>query len=180
MIEHDIDTYDWAIRGRRAGEKQRIVMNTYYKIGPDKYITYLRDKYKAITENEQRWESVNTEDAEIVLVAYGISSRVSKSAVKMARAQGMKLGLIRPITLWPFPQKAFVALGEQVKGFLTVEMNILGQMADDVILACGNRRPVESYGEFSEVPSEKKILDIACGNAEEALRRCDNEPESTR
>lgn len=161
MIEHDIDTYDWAIRGRRAGEKQRIVMNTYYKIGPDKYITYLRDKYKAITENEQRWESVNTEDAEIVLVAYGISSRVSKSAVKMARAQGMKLGLIRPITLWPFPQKAFDALGEQVKGFLTVEMNILGQMADDVILACGNRRPVESYGEFSEVPSEKKILDIA-------------------
>ena len=161
MIEHDIDTYDWAIRGRRAGEKQRIVMNTYYKIGPDKYITYLRDKYKAITENEQRWESVNTEDAEIVLVAYGISSRVSKSAVKMARAQGMKLGLIRPITLWPFPQKAFDALGEQVKGFLTVEMNILGQMADDVILACGNRCPVESYGEFSEVPSEKKILDIA-------------------
>lgn len=159
MKEHDADSYDWAIRGRKCGEDQRIIMNTYYKIGPDIYTDYLKNKYATIVENEQRWEEVQTEDAEIVLVAYGISSRVSKSAVKLARAQGIKLGLIRPITLWPFPKKAFDKLGDQVKAFLTVEMNILGQMVDDVVLACENKRPVEYYGEFSEVPSEKKIIE---------------------
>ena len=81
--------------------------------------------------------------------------------MKKARAQGIKLGLIRPITLWPFPQKAFDALGEQVKGFLCVEMSILGQMRDDVVLACGNKRPVEDYGEFANVPSEDVILQRA-------------------
>lgn len=130
-------------------------------MGADNYMTYLREKYAQIEANEQRWESVCTEDAEIVLVAYGISSRVSKEAVKVARRRGMKLGLIRPITLWPFPKKAFDALGEQVKGFLCVEMSILGQMRDDVVLACGNRRPVEDYGEFANVPSVDVILEMA-------------------
>ena len=120
---------------------------------------YLKDKYARMEAEEQRWESVQTEDAEVVLVAYGISSRISKAAVKKARAQGIKLGLIRPITLWPFPRKAFDALGDQVKGFLSVEMSILGQMADDVKLAIDNRRPVEVYGEFANVPSEDVILE---------------------
>lgn len=75
-------------------------------------------------------------DAEIILVAYGISARIAKEAVELARARGMKLGLIRPITLWPFPRQAFEALGEGVKGFLCVEMSILGQLAEDVRLAC--------------------------------------------
>lgn len=133
MKEHDINQYDWVIRPRRKGEKQRIVWNRY-------------------------WESVMTDDAEIVLVAYGISSRVAKAAVYQGREEGLRLGLIRPITLWPFPKKAFEALGPQVKAFLDIEMSILGQMKDDVILACGNSRPVEYYGEFSNVPEEKKIL----------------------
>lgn len=141
MHEHNIDEFDWAVHGRRKGEKQRVITNVYYQMGADNYMTYLREKYAQIEANEQRWECVCTEDAEIVLVAYGISSRVSKEAVKVARRRGMKLGLIRPITLWPFPKKAFDALGEQVKGFLCVEMSILGQMRDDVVLACGNRRP---------------------------------------
>ena len=94
-----------------------------------------------------------------MLVAYGISSRVSKEAVKLARREGIKLGLVRPITLWPYPKKAFDALGEQVKAYLVVEMSILGQMVDDVILATGNRRPVESYGEFANVPDSKVILE---------------------
>ena len=161
MREHNIDEFDWAVHGRRKGEKQRVITNVYYQMGADNYMTYLREKYAQIEANEQRWESVCTEDAEIVLVAYGISSRVSKEAVKVARRRGMKLGLIRPITLWPFPKKAFDALGEQVKGFLCVEMSILGQMRDDVVLACGNRRPVEDYGEFANVPSVDVILEIA-------------------
>ena len=161
MREHNIDEFDWAVHGRRKGEKQRVITNVYYQMGADNYMTYLREKYAQIEANEQRWESVCTEDAEIVLVAYGISSRVSKEAVKVARRRGMKLGLIRPITLWPFPKKAFDALGEQVKGFLCVEMSILGQMRDDVVLACGNRRPVEDYGEFASVPSVDVILEMA-------------------
>ena len=161
MREHNIDEFDWAVHGRRKGEKQRVITNVYYQMGADNYMTYLREKYAQIEANEQRWESVCTEDAEIVLVAYGISSRVSKEAVKVARRRGMKLGLIRPITLWPFPKKAFDALGEQAKGFLCVEMSILGQMRDDVVLACGNRRPVEDYGEFANVPSVDVILEMA-------------------
>lgn len=161
MREHNIDEFDWAVHGRRKGEKQRVITNVYYQMGADNYMTYLREKYAQIEANEQRWESVCTEDAEIVLVAYGISSRVSKEAVKVERRRGMKLGLIRPITLWPFPKKAFDALGEQVKGFLCVEMSILGQMRDDVVLACGNRRPVEDYGEFANVPSVDVILEMA-------------------
>ena len=161
MHEHNIDEFDWAVHGRRKGEKQRVITNVYYQMGADNYMTYLREKYAQIEANEQRWECVCTEDAEIVLVAYGISSRVSKEAVKVARRRGMKLGLIRPITLWPFPMKAFDALGEQVKGFLCVEMSILGQMRDDVVLACGNRRPVEDYGEFANVPSVDVILEMA-------------------
>lgn len=161
MREHNIDEFDWAVHGRRKGEKQRVITNVYYQMCADNYMTYLREKYAQIEANEQRWESVCTEDAEIVLVAYGISSRVSKEAVKVARRRGMKLGLIRPITLWPFPKKAFDALGEQVKGFLCVEMSILGQMRDDVVLACGNRRPVEDYGEFANVPSVDVILEMA-------------------
>ncbi len=159
MKEVDIDRFDWVIRPRKEGEPQRYTCNTYYDMGAEAYTEYLKKKYADMTENEQRWESVQTEDAEIVLVAYGISSRISKAAVKRARAEGIKLGLIRPITLWPFPQKAFDALGEQVKGFMTVEMNILGQMRDDVVLATGNRRPVEVYGEFANVPGEEIILD---------------------
>ena len=161
MREHNIDEFDWAVHGRRKGEKQRVITNVYYQMGADNYMTYLREKYAQIEANEQRWESVCTEDAEIVLVAYGISSRVSKEAVKVARRRGMKLGLIRPIPLRPFPKKAFDALGEQVKGFLCVEMSILGQMRDDVVLACGNRRPVEDYGEFANVPSVDVILELA-------------------
>ena len=158
MREHDMDYADWVIRPRQEGEQVRLVQNTYFTIGADKYPDYLREKYRRMEENEQRWEAVETQDAEIVLVAYGISSRVCKAAVKRARAAGLKVGLIRPITLWPYPKKAFDALSAGVKGILCVEMSILGQMRDDVLLATENRYPVDSYTEFSEVPSEEKIL----------------------
>ena len=110
---------------------------------------------------EQRWEEVETEDAEIVIVAYGTSARVTKSAIARARKEGIKLGMIRPITLWPFPKKAFDGLGTQVKGILDVERNILGQMKDDIILADENRHPVEFYGEYWDNTSEFKIVETA-------------------
>ena len=124
-------------------------------------------KYQEIEETEQRWESFCTEDAEIVLVAYGISSRVSKGAGKLARAKGLKLGLIRPRTLWPYPRKAFDALGDSVVGFLSVEMSILGQMVDDIKLATDGKYPVHCYNEFANVPEP----DIAIQMAEDMLKQ---------
>ena len=111
--------------------------------------------------DEQRWECVQTEDAEIVMVAYGTSARVAKSAISIARKQGIKLGLIRPITLWPFPKKAFdeVLAGGKVKAILDVERNILGQMKDDIILVTGNKIPVEFYGEYWDNMNEFKIVE---------------------
>ena len=96
-----------------------------------------------------------------MIVAYGITSRIAKAAVRQARAQGIKLGLIRPITLWPFPKKAFDALGSQVKGIVCAEINILGQMREDVVMAVENKLPVESYLEFSYLPTEKAFIDHA-------------------
>lgn len=162
MKEHDPMSLPWALRPRKPGEKKHTVRNIYKELfvepDVDGYIGFLRGKYNTITENEQRWESVQTEDAEVVIVAYGITSRVAKSAVKQARAQGIKLGLIRPITLWPFPKKAFDVLGNQVKGIICAEINILGQMREDVVLAVENRIPVVSYCEFSYLPSEESFI----------------------
>ncbi len=155
MHEHDINTYDWALRGCRRGDAPRKVQNTYYTM-PD-YVEYLSKKYADIEENEQRWESYCTEDADLVLVAYGISSRIAKEAVDMAREQGLKLGLIRPITLWPFPVKAFDAC-PNAKTFMTVEINILGQMVDDVRLAVNQRVPVEFCGTYFGLPESDDIV----------------------
>jgi 2-oxoglutarate ferredoxin oxidoreductase subunit alpha len=116
-------------------------------------------------ENEQRWENYCTDDADVVLVAYGISSRISREAVDVARAKGLKLGLIRPITLWPFPVKAFDAC-PNAKAFMTVEINILGQMVDDVKLAIKNRVPVDFYGVFFGLPETDDII----AKAESLLR----------
>lgn len=159
MTEHNIDQYDWVIRPRKKGEPQRVIWNRFWDIGDDEYPEYLLNKYSTIEKNEQRWESVQTEDAEIILVAYGISSRIAKSVVIRARKEGVPLGLIRPITLWPYPKEAFDELGGQVRAFLDIEMNILGQMTDDIKLADENRHPVEFYGEYWHIPDEEKILE---------------------
>ncbi|WP_297895764.1 3-methyl-2-oxobutanoate dehydrogenase subunit beta [uncultured Desulfovibrio sp.] len=95
----------------------------------------LNKKHEAIRANEQRWEAEGLEDADYVLVAYGLPGRVVKGTVRAMRAEGQKVGFIRPITAWPFPVKAFAAVNPQIKGFVTVEANATGQMIDDVALA---------------------------------------------
>lgn len=156
--EHDIDQFDWTVKGCKAGQQPRKIQNTYYT-NPD-YENYLRGKYAEMEANEQRWESYRAEDAEVVLVAYGISARVSKEAVNMARARGIKLGLVRPITLWPFPVKAFETC-KNAKAFMTVEINILGQMADDVRLALDCKYPVDSCLSFFGLPEPEVIIEKA-------------------
>lgn len=162
MKEHDPLSLPWAFKPRKIGEKKVNVRNIYKELfvepDVDGYREFLLNKYNAIVENEQRWEAVQVEDAEVVIVAYGITSRIAKSAIRQARAQGIKLGLIRPITLWPFPQKAFDVLGSQVKGIVCAEINILGQMKEDVVAAVKHKIPVESYLEFSYLPTEEAFI----------------------
>lgn len=158
--DHDINKFDWAVRGCKEDEPMRACQNVYYAKHMTDYPEYLTKKYNDIEENEQRWESYQVEDAEVVLVAYGSSSRVAKDTVDTARAQGFKLGLIRPITLWPFPKKAF-AEAKAAKAFCTVEVNILGQMVDDVKLATDGKFPVGFSGNFFAVPDPDEIIATA-------------------
>ncbi len=157
MHEHDINAYDWSVKGSKIGEQHKVVSNVCFYCHKN-YEEYLSGKYQTITDNEQRWESYMTEDAEVITVAFGISSRIAKEAVRMARAQGFRLGLIRPITLWPYPNKAFEHLAPDFKGFVCVEMNILGQMVDDLKLATDSRYPIDSYGTFFDVPDPEVIV----------------------
>ncbi|PWM68961.1 MAG: 3-methyl-2-oxobutanoate dehydrogenase subunit beta [Eubacteriales Family XIII. Incertae Sedis bacterium] len=158
--DHDINKFDWAVRGCKEDEPMRACQNIYYAKHSTDYPEYLTKKYNDIEENEQRWESYQVEDAEVVLVAYGSSSRVAKDTVDTAREQGFKLGLIRPITLWPFPKKAF-AEAKAAKAFCTVEVNILGQMVDDVKLATEGKFPVGFAGNFFAIPDPDEIIATA-------------------
>ncbi len=113
---------------------------SYKKIGifdrdSMKEAVLMNEKHAAIKENEQRWEDQNLEDADYVFVSFGLPGRATKGAIKQLRAQGHKVGIIRPITAWPFPEDAFKKVNPNVKGFITVEANATGQMVDDVALA---------------------------------------------
>lgn len=117
----------------------------------------LQEKYKRIKENEVRYQSTNVEDADIILVAYGSMARVCESAMKMAREEGLKVGMIRPISLWPFPEKAFE--GIVGKKFLVCELSA-GQMVEDVKLSVENKRDVRFFGKLGgTTPSPKVILE---------------------
>ena len=113
---------------------------TYKKIGifdrdSMKESVLLKEKYAAIKENEQRWESEGVEDADYVFVSYGLPGRSTLGAVRQLRDEGFRVGLIRPITAWPFPEKAFAQINPGVKGIITVEANATGQLVDDAALA---------------------------------------------
>jgi 2-oxoglutarate ferredoxin oxidoreductase subunit alpha len=117
-------------------------------------------KYTKIADELQRWESYRTEDAEYVFVAFGLPSRTSRNAVDQLREAGEKVGLIRPITVWPFPFKAFAELGPQVKGLISVESTDAGQLIEDVALAAKKARlDLPVYGLFSglNIPKTKVI-----------------------
>lgn len=117
----------------------------------------LQAKYQVIREAEERWESYNLEDADIILVAYGSMARVCVSAMNLARAEGIKVGMIRPISLWPFPQKAFA--GITGKKFLVCELSA-GQMVEDVKLSVENKRDVSFFGKLGgTTPSPKVVLE---------------------
>lgn len=156
--EHDIDQFDWAISGKPLSQRKNKVTNLDRTIGVEAYEEIMKDKFTTMFHEEQRWEELMTEDAELILVAYGISSRVCKSAVRAARETGVKLGLIRPISVWPYPRKAFENIPDHVKGYVTVEMSISSQMGEDVLLACKHQRPVYGHLTAVRVPTTEGIV----------------------
>ncbi len=133
----------WAVRGTNCEREHNIVNSLYLKPEILEQTNFERfERYKKIEENECMYESFMMEDAEYCVVAFGIAARVSKNAVVAARKAGIKVGLIRPITLWPFPKDVLKKAAEQVKGFLSVELS-MGQMIEDVKLAVNCAKPVE-------------------------------------
>ena len=139
-IEHTIDT-TWAVAGR-AETRGNLVTSISLDFGDlEKHNLMLQEKYRQVEENEVLWDGYRLEDADVVLVSYGISSRIARSAVDSARKEGIRAGLFRPITLYPFPTEQIAKLADRGCKFISVEMSN-GQMRDDIRLASGCR-PVE-------------------------------------
>jgi len=152
----------WATTGKRKDRERNILTSLYIQSEDmEKVNLRLQEKFKTIVENEVRYEEYKMDDAEIVVAAFGLCSRISKRAVDMGREQGLKLGLFRPITLWPFPapQIADIAGREQVKFFISIEMNA-GQMVEDVKLAACGQKPVYFFGRLGGiVPTPQEVFD---------------------
>ena len=151
----------WAANGTKGERKPNVINSLYLQSEElEQQNLKLEKKYQAIEENEVQYEMYNTEDAELVFVAYGTVSRIVKTTVDQMREEGHKVGLIRPKTLWPFPNKAFKEI-PNAKNLLVVEMS-LGQMIDDVKLACECKLPVDFYGRSGGmIPSPAEIANKA-------------------
>lgn len=163
----------WALTGAE-GRKRNIVKSFYPVKGQlEEFNAHLQRKYKTIKDNEVRYETINTHKADVVLVAYGTSARVCTEVVKKSSRLEFKVGLIRPITLWPFPKEVIRRISEKVQCILTVEMSA-GQMVEDVRLAVEGRCPVHFYGRTGGgVPTSsqviKKIVEIVPDNLADTL-----------
>ena len=116
-------------------------------------------KYEEINKNEVRFQEIMTEDAEYLLVAYGLSARISHKTVLLAREKGLKVGLLRPITLYPFPKKRLLEMTQNLKGAMSLEMNA-GQMVEDIRLAVEGKIPVSHYGRMGGIiPTPEETLE---------------------
>lgn len=150
----------WAAEGRRGRGHHNVINSLFLKTEAlEEHNRHLQRKYKEIKANETRYEMVDTDDAELILVAYGTTARICKNVVKMAKQEGIRLGLIRPITIWPYPLEAFdKTIGNTEHGYLAVEMSE-GQMVEDVRLSVEGRKPVHFYGRSGGiVPTPEEIL----------------------
>ena len=149
----------WGANGKPATRKPNI--HTSLELDPtvmEQRNIHLQQKYAEIEANEVRYEEINCEDADYLIVAFGSGARIAQKAMENARAEGIKVGLLRPITLWPFPTKAIAERGKQVKGILTVELNA-GQMIEDVKLAVNCSVPVEHFGRLGGiVPDPDEVV----------------------
>ncbi|MGE5487507.1 MAG: 3-methyl-2-oxobutanoate dehydrogenase subunit VorB [bacterium] len=151
---------DWAVDG--TAEKRKNLITSLY-LEPDEleaHVRKLEAKYQRVEREEVRFESVQTEDAEMVLIGFGIVGRLLKAVVENSRARGMRIGLLRPITLYPFPAEEIRRLARTARMFLTVELS-WGQMHEDVRLALEGRRPAELYTRVGgNVPSAEELQEV--------------------
>jgi 2-oxoglutarate ferredoxin oxidoreductase subunit alpha len=150
---------DWALTGAK-GREQNIIRSLWLGEGVLEKLNYkLQAKYEQVQKNEVLCEQYEVDDAEIVVVAYGVAARIVRSAVNKARDEGIKAGWIRPITLWPFPTEQISKATDELRIFLTVEMSC-GQMVEDVKLAVAGKAPVLFYGRpGGGVPTVEEILE---------------------
>ncbi len=150
----------WAVTGTKCERNHNIINSLYLKPDELERTNFERfERYKAIEENEPLYESFMMEDADICVAAFGIAARVSKNAIMAARAEGIKVGMIRPITLWPFPKAPFKEAAKTVKSFISVELN-MGQMIEDVQLATECKRPVMLCNRTGGmIPSPEEVLE---------------------
>lgn len=151
---------EWATTGKTPDRERNII--TSLDLDPyrqEKFNQKLQEKYREIREKEVRYEEIACEDAEYLFIAYGTSSRICQKSVQLARDEGIKAGLLRPITLFPFPEKQVAAYAGKVKGMLSVEMSA-GQMVEDIRLAVNGKIPVEHYGRMGGViPNPQEVVE---------------------
>ena len=152
--EEIIEECPWATTGRKGGRKPNII--TSLELKPEVMEVrnlHLQEKYRTIKEREVRYEASQLDDADIMIVAFGSAARIAEKAIEMARAEGIKAGLFRPITLWPFPEKQIAEAAHGKKGVLVVEINA-GQMIEDVRLSVNGEEPVEHFGRLGGIVPE--------------------------
>jgi len=158
--EEVIEKYgDWATTGKTADRERNII--TSLDLIPERLEEHnkkLQAKYREIEKNEVMYEEIHCDDADYVIVAYGTSARISQKTVQLAREKGIKLGLMRPITLWPFPKKVIAGYADTKKALLSVEMSE-GQMVEDVMLNVNGKIPVKHFGRSGGIiPSPDEVL----------------------
>ncbi|MDE6457187.1 MAG: 3-methyl-2-oxobutanoate dehydrogenase subunit beta, partial [Muribaculum sp.] len=159
----------WAVTGKPSTRERNIMTTLELEPAAMEVINHrLQEKYKMIEENEVRFQTYDIDDAEYLVVAFGSIARICQKAVEVARANGVKVGLIRPITLWPFPTDEIERLSARMKGILVVEINA-GQMIEDVRLACHDNIPVYHFGRLGGiVPNPQEVLDAFFNHFPEA------------
>jgi len=149
----------WAATGKTPEREYNIITSLALEAEvQEKHNIHLQEKYRIAEENEVLFEELNCEDADYIFVAFGSAARVCEKSMQLAREKGIKVGIIRPITLWPFPTKVIAGYAEKVKGFLSVEFNG-GQMIEDIRLAVEGKAVVKHYGRMGgSIPSPDEVL----------------------
>jgi len=149
----------WAVMGDKE-TKGNLISSIYLSADElEAHVTHLKKKYDEVEEKEVRFEEYRLEDARIVTIGYGIVSRILQTAVDAARAEGLPVGLLRPISLWPFPSKKIRELADKVDAFFVSELST-GQMVDDVRLAVEGKKPIQLYTRYGgSVPTAEELLE---------------------
>ncbi|MFZ1290387.1 MAG: 3-methyl-2-oxobutanoate dehydrogenase subunit VorB [Melioribacteraceae bacterium] len=161
QVERKFEELPWALTGKSKSRNHNVITSLNLKAEEMEIINiHLQKKYKEIEKNEIRYEAINCDDAEYLIVAYGLVARICTKAAQLAREKGIKVGVLRPISLFPYPYEIINKLADQVKSILDVEMNA-GQMVEDVRLAVNGKVNVEFYGRMGGVvPAPEEIFKV--------------------